>query len=196
MIQQYTPAVIRYSNVFYKKLPENAQRWITADDLMQEGLLLITKIAGVYDPEKSKFITILIFSLKNKLSNYVRAHYAQKRYNGFTDASIDDAPTTHEKHLMYKYRLYTSRTSRKTQILAEMANEQKSNTLMRSVEINADLQSHYTELSPDAQALANFLMNFEGTTIHYTIKDVCEILNLSRRRLTRAAEQCSTAIGI
>ena len=180
LVEQFTPVVSKFAYIFYKKLTENAQRWITIDDFLQEGLITIVKVAKVYDPKKSKFLTILILALKHRFSNLVKTEYTQKRYNIYTDVS-------------FQSRLFNATNGPQGEQKPLIISDAKQT--IRSIEIKVDLNRHFKEFSYDAQILATFLLKFEGSTTNYTLKDVCKTLKLSRRRLLRAAEQCSEAIG-
>ena len=178
LIKQYEPAVYKHARIFYKKLTDNAQRWITIDDMVQEGFRCIVKIAKIHNPKKSKFLTLLISVLRYRFQNLIVKHRCQKRYNESTDVPID---CIESDHINWEH--------------CSVPQSKRYNTLPRSMEINADLHMHFKELPRDAQILASFIMKFEGATIAYTPIEVRRALNFSRRRLLRAAEQCSNVIG-
>lgn len=81
-IHQIDRLLHRKAHDAWRRLPTSVQFWIDEEDLYQEALIVAMKCWRVWDPERTKFITLVFTAVDNRLNTIVSWWRSRKHYAG------------------------------------------------------------------------------------------------------------------
>ncbi len=157
--------ILRYARVWFRNLPPSLRVWITLDDLVQDGTLVLMHCRTSYDPSRNtKFASYFIHSLLQYYRQFLRRHQWAKRSCTAPLVFLDD----HEETAIDQLRA------------------QNKDFLV--VEMRLELESLRSQVSADAQAIIDFVLTIDQGESR--LVDIQQATGLSYYRIQNAFKEC------